>query len=135
MKIGVLKEIKPDEYRVALTPEAVREYLAAGHTVLVETGAGSAIGAGSEAYQEAGAEIAANASAVFRGANMIVKVKEPQPEEWAQLREHHILFAYLHLAADPEQARGLLRSGCVAVAYETITDQQNRLPLLAPMVR
>jgi len=133
MKIGIPKEIKPDEYRVSVTPEAVREYVAAGHSLLVETEAGAGIGASDEAYRNAGAEIVSSAAAVFEHATMIVKVKEPQPEEWARLRDHHILFTYLHLAADPEQARGLIRSRCVAVAYETVTDSMNRLPLLAPM--
>lgn len=133
MKIGVPKEIKPDEYRVSVTPEAVREFVAAGHTVLVETEAGAGIGASDETYRNAGARIARSAAAVFDEADMIVKVKEPQPAEWARLRRHHILFTYLHLAADPEQARGLIRSQCTAVAYETVTDPANRLPLLAPM--
>jgi alanine dehydrogenase len=133
MRIGVPKEIKRDEYRVAVTPEAARDYVAAGHALLVESGAGAGIGASDDAYRQSGAEIADNAHAVFQQADLILKVKEPQPEEWAQLSERHILFTYLHLAADPDQARGLVRSGCVAVAYETVRDQQNRLPLLAPM--
>ena len=133
MKIGVSKEIKPNEYRVAITPEAAREYLAASHSVMVETGAGSGIAASDKEYRKVGADIVDDAAAIFEQAEMIVKVKEPQPEEWAQLREHHILFTYLHLAADLDQTLGLIKSRCVAVAYETVTDSMNRLPLLAPM--
>jgi alanine dehydrogenase len=133
MLVGVPKEIKPQEYRVGLTPSAVREYVRRGHNVLVETGAGAGIGAGDEAYVGAGAEIAATAKDVFARAGMIVKVKEPQPQEWVQLREGQILFTYLHLAADREQTEGLLKSGCTAIAYETITDARGGLPLLAPM--
>src|SRR5262249_24844982 len=103
MRIGVPKEIKTYEYRVGLTPGAVREYVAAGHTVTVETSAGAGIGASDELYRKAGATIAETAREVFTTSEMIVKVKEPQATEWAQLREDHILFTYLHLAADPEQ--------------------------------
>lgn len=133
MKIGVPKEIKIHEYRVGLTPEAVREYAAAGHRVLVETGAGVGIGATDEAYERAGAEIASSAKSIFGEADMIIKVKEPQPVEWGQLRDGQILFTYLHLAPDPQQTRGLLASRCTAVAYETVTDGFGGLPLLAPM--
>jgi alanine dehydrogenase len=133
MLVGVPREIKAQEYRVGLTPSSVREYVAAGHSVLVERGAGSGIGASDEVYQRAGAAIAPSAEDVFQRAEMIVKVKEPQPVEWRQLREGQILFAYLHLAPDREQAEGLLRSGCTAVAYETVTDDRGGLPLLAPM--
>jgi alanine dehydrogenase len=133
MRVGVPKEIKQHEYRVGLTPGSVREYVAAGHQVLVETGAGAGIGADDETYRKAGAAIAASAAEVFASADMIVKVKEPQPSEWVQLREGQILFTYLHLAPDPDQARGLLASGCTAVAYETVTDAKGGLPLLAPM--
>jgi alanine dehydrogenase len=133
MLVGVPKEIKAQEYRVGLTPSSVREYVAAGHSVLVERGAGSGIGASDEIYERAGASIAASAEDVFRRAEMIVKVKEPQPQEWRQLREGQILFTYLHLAPDREQAKGLLQSGCTAVAYETVTDDHGGLPLLAPM--
>jgi alanine dehydrogenase len=133
MHVGVPKEIKVHEYRVGLTPEAVREYVAAGHRVIVETGAGEGISASDAAYRAAGAEIAADAAEVFATADMIVKVKEPQPSEWVRLREGQILFTYLHLAPDPEQAHGLLQSGCTAVAYETVTDRSGGLPLLAPM--
>jgi alanine dehydrogenase len=133
MLIGVPKEIKPDEYRVGLTPSAVREYVAHGHRVLVGTGAGDGIDADDAAYRAAGAEIAANAKEVFDRADMVVKVKEPLPSEIALLRPGQILFTYLHLAADLAQARGLIASGATAVAYETVTDAEGRLPLLAPM--
>jgi alanine dehydrogenase len=133
MRIGVPREIKVQEYRVGLTPGAVREYVAAGHQVTVETGAGSGIGASDEVYQRAGASIAAGARDIFAKSDMIVKVKEPQQSEWAQLRESQILFTYLHLAPDPDQAKGLLASGCTAIAYETVTDAAGHLPLLAPM--
>ncbi|OCW58890.1 alanine dehydrogenase [Hoeflea olei] len=133
MLVGCPKEIKNHEYRVGLTPGAVREYVAHGHQVLVETGAGMGIGADDAAYQAAGATIAATAADVFERADMVVKVKEPQPDEWAQLREGQLLYTYLHLAPDPEQTKGLLASGCTAVAYETVTDDRGGLPLLAPM--
>ena len=133
MRVGVPREIKTPEYRVGLTPGAVREYVHAGHEVLVETQAGAGIGADDAVYQRAGARIIASAAEVFAAAEMIVKVKEPQPNEWVRLRPGQILFTYLHLAADPEQARGLLASGCTAVAYETVTDAKGGLPLLAPM--
>jgi alanine dehydrogenase len=133
MRVGVPKEIKIHEYRVGLTPAAVREYVHAGHDVVVETGAGAGIGASDEVYRKAGAAVAATAAEIFAAADMIVKVKEPQPGEWAQLRSGQILFTYLHLAADPEQARGLIASGCTAIAYETVTDTKGGLPLLAPM--
>src|SRR5262245_50772222 len=133
MRIGVPKEIKAQEYRVGLTPEAVREYVSAGHSVFVETGAGAGIAADDGVYTKAGAAIAATAAEVFAKADMIVKVKEPQASEWQRLREGQILFAYLHLAPDPDQARGLLASGCTAIAYETVTDSRGGLPLLAPM--
>jgi alanine dehydrogenase len=133
MRVGVPKEIKIHEYRVGLTPGAVREYVAAGHSVVVETGAGAGIGAADETYRKAGAVIAATAGEIFATADMIVKVKEPQAREWAQLREGQILFTYLHLAPDPDQAKGLMASGCTAIAYETVTDTKGGLPLLAPM--
>lgn len=132
MRVGVPKEIKTHEYRVGLTPDAVREYVQAGHEVLTEAGAGAGIGAGDETYRQAGATVVPSADDVF-AADMVVKVKEPQPTEWARLREGQILFTYLHLAPDPEQARGLVASGCTAVAYETVTDPRGGLPLLAPM--
>jgi alanine dehydrogenase len=133
MRIGVPKEIKSQEYRVGLTPGAVREYAAAGHAVLVETGAGDGINATDDVYRKAGAEIATSADEVFAKAEMIVKVKEPQPQEWQRLSAGKILFTYLHLAPDPTQAEGLLKSGCTAIAYETVTDARGHLPLLAPM--
>jgi alanine dehydrogenase len=133
MRVGVPREIKPQEYRVGLTPGAVREYVARGHEVVVETGAGLGIGAENSAYVDAGATIAATPEEVFGAADMIVKVKEPQPGEWAMLRPDQILFTYLHLAPDPEQTRGLIESGATAIAYETVTDGKGQLPLLAPM--
>ncbi|RZN02656.1 alanine dehydrogenase, partial [Bradyrhizobium genosp. SA-3] len=133
MRVGVPKETKEQEYRVGLTPGAVREYVAAGHQVMVETGAGSGIGASDDVYRRAGAAIAESAREIFAKSDMIVKVKEPQKTEWTQLREGQILFTYLHLAPDPEQAKGLLASGCTAIAYETVTDANGHLPLLAPM--
>lgn len=133
MKVGILKEIKTHEYRVGLTPGAVREYVAAGHSVLVESNAGAGIGATDDNYRKAGATIATSAREVFASSEMIVKVKEPQPSEWTQLRENQILFTYLHLAPDPDQAKGLMKSGCTAIAYETVTDAHGGLPLLAPM--
>ena len=133
MRVGVPREIKPDEYRVGLPPTAVREYVARGHEVIVETGAGIGAGYADALYERAGARIVPDAAGVFAGAQMIVKVKEPQPAEWARLTKDHILFTYLHLAPDPAQAEGLLASGCAAVAYETVTDANGGLPLLAPM--
>src|SRR5215467_2875064 len=133
MLIGVPKEIKTHEYRVGLTPDAVREYVAAGHRVVVEKNAGAGIGASDDLYRRAGALIAGDASEIFATAEMVVKVKEPQRSEWVQLRTDQILFAYLHLAPDPEQAKGLMKSGCTAIAYETVTDAHGGLPLLAPM--
>jgi alanine dehydrogenase len=133
MRIGVPREIKTHEYRVGLTPGAVREYVSAGHSVLVETKAGAGIGADDDVYRKAGAAVVDTAAEVFAAADMIVKVKEPQPAEWVRLREGQILFTYLHLAPDPKQARGLMESGCTAIAYETVTDTHGGLPLLAPM--
>ncbi|HVI31220.1 alanine dehydrogenase [Phenylobacterium sp.] len=133
MRVGVPREIKPDEYRVGLTPTAVREYVSHGHEVVVEQGAGAGAGYADEAYARAGATILPTAEAVFAEAELIVKVKEPQAVEWARLTDKHILFTYLHLAPDPAQAEGLLASGCAAIAYETVTDAAGGLPLLAPM--
>ena len=133
MLIGVPKEIKTHEYRVGMTPGGVRETVRHGHAVLVETGAGAGIGLDDSAYEKAGARIAATAEEVFARAELIVKVKEPQPVECPRLRDGQTLFTYLHLAPDPEQAKGLLASGCTAIAYETVTDPHGRLPLLAPM--
>ena len=133
MKVGVPKEIKPDEHRVGLTPAGVREYLAHGHAVVVEAGAGADAGYADEAYARAGAVLVEGPEAVFGEAELIVKVKEPQPPERARLQPRHILFTYLHLAPDPAQAEALLASGCAAIAYETVTDAAGGLPLLAPM--
>lgn len=133
MRVGVPKEIKNHEYRVGLTPAGVRELRAHGHQVLVQTLAGAGIGIDDADYERAGAEIAPDAATVFATADMIVKVKEPQPVECQMLREGQVLFTYLHLAPDPEQTRGLVDSGCVAIAYETVTDARGGLPLLAPM--
>jgi alanine dehydrogenase len=133
MRIGVPKEIKDLEFRVGLVPAAVRELTAQGHEVLVETLAGAGIGYDDESYRAAGASVVADAETVFQRAEMIVKVKEPQPVECKRLRPGQLLFTYLHLAPDPEQAQALMASGCTAIAYETVTDRQGRLPLLAPM--
>ena len=133
MLIGVPREIKDQEYRVGLTPGSVRELAAQGHGVLVESGAGAGIGATDADYLAAGGEISARAEDVFARAEMIVKVKEPQAEERKRLRRGQVLFTYLHLAPDAEQARELVASGAVCVAYETITSASGALPLLAPM--
>jgi alanine dehydrogenase len=133
MRIGVPREIKVHEYRVGLVPAGVRELSASGHEVLVESGAGLGIGVDDAQYRSAGAAIAAGAAEVFQRADMIIKVKEPQPVECAMLRSGQVLFTYLHLAADPEQARGLMKSGATAIAYETVTGQKGTLPLLTPM--
>jgi alanine dehydrogenase len=133
MLVGVPREIKDHEYRVGLTPSAVRELVAHGHKVIVQAGAGEAIDLDDAHYQAAGAEIVADAAAVFARADMVVKVKEPQPVEIGMLREGQILFTYLHLAPDREQTQGLLKSGCIGIAYETVTDDRGGLPLLAPM--
>jgi alanine dehydrogenase len=131
--IGVPKEIKTHEYRVGLVPASVRELVHHGHMVLVESGAGLGIGCTDAAYRAAGARIARDTTAVFAKAEMIVKVKEPQPEECRLLRKGQVLFTYLHLAPDPEQARALLKSRCTAIAYETVTSPRGGLPLLSPM--
>lgn len=133
MKIGCPKEIKPQEFRVGMTPIAAREAVAHGHEVLVETGAGVGSGFADADYIAAGARIAADAAEVFAKSEMIVKVKEPQAVERARLREGQVLFTYLHLAPDPEQTKDLLASGVTAIAYETVTDDRGGLPLLAPM--
>lgn len=133
MLIGVPKEIKNHEYRVGMTPAGVYELIRHGHQILVETNAGLAIGYGDDDYIKAGALIAKSAEEVFANAEMIVKVTGPQAEEYKLLRSGQILFAFLHLAADPELARGLLDADCIGVAYETVTDDSARLPLLAPM--
>ena len=133
MLIGLPKEIKNHEYRVGLTPASVRELTSRGHQVLVQTGAGASIGLTDEQYTAAGATLAADAASVFAKADMIVKVKEPQPQECAMLRPGQILYTYLHLAPDPEQTAALVKSGAVCIAYETITGPGGGLPLLAPM--
>jgi alanine dehydrogenase len=133
MKIGCPKEIKPQEFRVGMTPNAAREAVNHGHTVLIETSAGNGAGFTDDDYTAAGAQIIGTASEIFADADMIVKVKEPQAGERKMLREGQLLFTYLHLAPDPEQTKDLLASGCTAIAYETVTDAQGGLPLLAPM--
>jgi alanine dehydrogenase len=133
MRIGVPTEIKSDEFRVGLVPSSVRELTARGHEVVVQSGAGGGIFADDAVYERAGAKILPTAEAVFDAADMIVKVKEPQAVEYKRLKPHQILFTYLHLAPDPEQARGLMASGAAAIAYETVTDAAGGLPLLAPM--
>jgi len=133
MHIGVPTEIKTAERRVGLTPGSVSELTRRGHQVTVQSGAGHGIGADDAAYAAAGADIAGDAAHIFATADMVVKVKEPQPVETAQLRDGQILFTYLHLAPDPVQAEGLLASGATCIAYETVTDARGRLPLLAPM--
>src|SRR6202167_6185252 len=133
MRIGVPREIKVHEYRVGLVPAGVHELTAAGHEVLVETGAGEGIGLSDAEFRAAGAAIAPNAADVFAKAQMVVKVKEPQPAECQMLRPGQVLFTYLHLAADPVQAKGLMKSGATAIAYETVTAPNGTLPLLTPM--
>jgi alanine dehydrogenase len=133
MRVGVPKEIKNHEYRVGLTPPSVAELVAAGHEVLVETQAGKGIDFEDQDYADAGARILPDAAAVFEAAEMIVKVKEPQPLEIAMLRPHHLLYTYLHLAADKPQAEGLMKSGATCIAYETVTSPRGGLPLLKPM--
>lgn len=133
MRVGVPTEIKNHEYRVGMTPPGVRELTRRGHDVLVQSDAGHQIGIDDPDYIAAGATIVGTADDVFANADMIVKVKEPQPEEIRLLRENQVLFTYLHLAPDPEQTKGLLDSGAVGIAYETVTDSLGGLPLLAPM--
>ncbi|HJV24349.1 MAG TPA: alanine dehydrogenase [Aromatoleum sp.] len=133
MKIGVPKEIKVHEYRVGLTPSSVREVVAHGHAVVVQSGAGTGIGASDADYHAAGAAVVDSAAEIFASADMIVKVKEPQAAERAMLRDGQILFTYLHLAPDPAQCADLVASGAVCIAYETVTQPEGGLPLLAPM--
>ncbi len=133
MLIGVPKEIKNHEYRVGLIPAVVRELTDKGHSVIVENNCGAGIGLENAAYTEAGAEIVSSAAEIFERADMIVKVKEPQPQECKMLRRGQILFTYLHLAPDPEQTKLLVESGATCIAYETVTDSARALPLLAPM--
>jgi len=133
MLLGVPKEIKTHEYRVGLTTGSVLELVHHGHQVIVQSGAGEGIGLSDDMYREAGAEVVSTAAEVFERAEMVVKVKEPQPAECEMLREGQVLFTYLHLAPDPGQTRALLDSGCIAIAYETVTGPNNTLPLLSPM--
>ena len=132
MKIGVPKEIKQDEYRIGLTPASVREFVRRGHDVVVESNCAVRLGIFDSDYEAVGASISASLDEIF-SADLIIKVKEPQPEEVARLRPEQILFTYLHLAPDPGLTRGLVESKCIAVAYETVTDDRGSLPLLAPM--
>jgi alanine dehydrogenase len=133
MLIGVPKEIKNHEYRIGLTPAGARELIGHGHQVIVQKDGGTAIGLTDELYEKAGAQIIDSAEEIFARADMIIKVKEPQPVECAMLRPAQVLYTYLHLAPDPEQTKGLVTSGCTAIAYETVTDKRGGLPLLAPM--
>ncbi|MGH8539656.1 MAG: alanine dehydrogenase, partial [Stenotrophobium sp.] len=133
MLIGTPREIKVHEYRVGLTPAGVRELCAHGHQVMIESGAGAGIGLADDLYVAAGAEIVDNAADIFGRAELVIKVKEPQAAECKLLREGQVLFTYLHLAPDARQTRALVKSGCVAIAYETVTDANGALPLLAPM--
>ena len=133
MRIGCPKEIKNHEYRVGLTPASVREFVSRGHEVLVQSGAGAGVGMDDPHYATAGATLVKDAAEIFAKADMIVKVKEPQPQECAMLREGQILYTYLHLAPDPAQTAALVKSGAICVAYETITGPGGGLPLLAPM--
>jgi alanine dehydrogenase len=133
VKVGVPTEVKPDEYRVALTPTGVRELRDAGHDVYVQQGAGDGSAISDEDFRVQGATVVPDADAVFDSAQLIVKVKEPQPEEVARLRPHHTLFTYLHLAPAPELTRSLAATGATCIGYETVEDVRGRLPLLAPM--
>ena len=133
MRIGTPKELKNREYRVGLTPQGAQEFVRAGHSVYVETGAGKSVGFDDAMYEAAGCTISPDADELFEHSDMIIKVKEPQPVEIARLKPRHTLFTYLHLAPDPEQTKGLMRSGATCIAYETVTDVFNRLPLLTPM--
>lgn len=133
MIVGVPREIKTHEYRVGLVPSSVRELVARGHEVIAERGAGAGVGASDDVYRSAGARVVERAEEVFAAADLLVKVKEPQPAERKLLRPGQVLFTYLHLAPDPEQARDLVASGCIAIAYETVTSATGALPLLTPM--
>ncbi|MBT5432518.1 MAG: alanine dehydrogenase, partial [Rhodospirillaceae bacterium] len=133
MLLGVPKEIKNHEYRVGMTPASVREICHHGHQVMVQKNAGREIGLDDKMYIKAGAEIVDGPEEIFARADMIVKVKEPQPDECRMLRKGQLLFTYLHLAPDPDQTKLLVDSGCTAIAYETVTDNHGGLPLLAPM--
>ena len=133
MLVGVPKEVKTHEYRVGLVPASVRELIHHGHQVMIETGAGAGIGFTDKDYRALGAEVVDTAAEVFARAEMVVKVKEPQPAEYQQLREDQVLFTYLHLAPDEAQTKGLMDSGAIAIAYETVTNSHGGLPLLSPM--
>jgi alanine dehydrogenase len=133
VKVGVPREIKTHEYRVGLTPASARELILHGHHVVVEHDAAAGIGISDDAYRAAGATVVASAAEVFAAADLVVKVKEPQPAEIARLRDGQVLFTYLHLAADKAQTEGLMRSGATCIAYETVTDERGALPLLSPM--
>ncbi|HJU30024.1 MAG TPA: alanine dehydrogenase, partial [Hyphomicrobiaceae bacterium] len=133
MRIGVPKEVKVHEYRVGMIPASVREAVEHGHEVFVERDAALRQGISDQDYERAGAKVLATAAEVFEVAELVVKVKEPQPAECAMLREGQTLFTYLHLAPDPEQAQALMKSGVTAIAYETVTSARGGLPLLAPM--
>ena len=133
MLIGVPKEIKNHEYRIGLTPAGARELTHHGHQVMVQRDGGKSIGLTNEMYEKAGATIVDTAAEIFARADMIIKVKEPQPVECEMLRPNQLLYTYLHLAPDPDQTRALVKSGCTAIAYETVTDRKGGLPLLAPM--
>jgi alanine dehydrogenase len=133
MLIGVPKEIKNHEYRIGLTPAGARELIAHGHTVMVQRDGGTSIGLTDDMYEKVGVQIIDTAAEIFARADMIIKVKEPQPVECEMLREGQLLFTYLHLAPDPAQTAALVKSGCTAIAYETVTDRKGGLPLLAPM--
>lgn len=133
MLIGVPKEIKNNEYRIGLTPSGVRELVLHGHQIIVQRDGGKSIGLTDEMYERAGAQIVDSAQNIFARAEMIIKVKEPQPVECAMLRPEQLLYTYLHLAPDPTQTAALIKSGCTAIAYETVTDRKGGLPLLAPM--
>ena len=133
MRIGVPKEIKVHEYRIGLVPAAARELVEAGHEVTVQTGGASGIGFSDADYQRVGAKIAATAEEIFDKSEMIVKVKEPQPKECAQLHKGQVLYTYLHLAPDPKQTEALVKSGATCIAYETVTAPDGSLPLLTPM--
>jgi alanine dehydrogenase len=133
MFVGVPKEIKTDEYRVAMIPVGVEELTRAGHQVIIQTGAGQGSGIGDDLYAMHGAEIAGSAEEIWRRADLIVKVKEPLPQEWPLLRAGQIVFTYFHFAADEQLTRAVMRSGITAIAYETIRDARGNLPLLTPM--
>ena len=133
MIVGVPREIKADEYRVAMIPVGVEELRKAGHTVLVQSGAGQGSGISDERYAKSGAQIVADAATIWKQAELIVKVKEPLADEWSSMRSDQVVFTYFHFAADEKLTRAVLNAGIVAVAYETIKDARGGLPLLTPM--